>query len=237
MKEKKYIQLLLLLIVILTSCSKTEKAEMTVDDESQIVHMRVGVLSGKTHDLYVSEFVDEDKIFRFTNYVDLFNALKSGQIDVAYTNVTDSILIADGYPSFEMHPSRMPERGVSASFNPKHPELRDQFDRFLDTIMVSPLYEQMKERWMKSFKDADTMGIFQGRITKGEPIRVITTANHFPFNYAEGGVAVGFEIDLMRRFAYAVGRPLDMQIINGMVCSSTNQHLPSTPLWSARCWE
>ncbi|MDD4848963.1 MAG: ABC transporter permease subunit [Bacteroidales bacterium] len=102
---------------------------------------------------------------------------------------------------------------VSAAF-PKNDQqqLLLKFNDFLKHIKTTGLYDEMYHRWIDQpeipvMPDIETSG-------KNGILRIGTTGDSFPFNYVKDGETVGFEIELMKRFAAYIDRKPELIICN-----------------------
>lgn len=199
------------LLAGLLSCSRNSGA-VQIESEVQIAHLRVGVASGSSHDFYVSTFVDSDKIYRFNTNIDLFKALSTGTIDVAYTESIDINSFQYKYPEFEIHQSAMAQRNIACGINLQDTLLCNSINLFLDGFIESDIWKEMDQRWFCGPK-VDAAPMFRCTVTEGKPLRVAMVGTHFPYNYVDGGELVGFEAEMAHRLAQFLDRPLELQML------------------------
>lgn len=208
--------LCLLLAVCMVSChneGNLQDGKSVVTQEADLAHMRVGVVGGGQHDLHVSEFVDADKIMRFNTSTDLFKALDAGMVDAVYSQDVDTNAFIWKFPDFVIHKSVMPARDIAVGLNKDSVMLCEKLNTFLQELIGSEEWDEMLERWFGS-QQADVSGMFiDTTAVQGKALNVSISGTHYPYNYVENGVAMGFEVEMMRRFAHRLHRPVEFEMM------------------------
>lgn len=187
--------------------------ELVITSEEQLKDVKVGVVSGSSHDLIVTGKMDEDKIFRFNTIPDLMQALMNGRIDAAYGENAEGGVVVSQYPTLDYHPTSLPKKALGLPVNLENTELHDKINAFLGEFMGSEQWEEMQKRWFVSEGDPDASGRFIDPVTEGTPLKVATTGQTFPFSYVERGEILGFDTELAHHLAAYLGRPIEFQVM------------------------
>ena len=199
--------LITLLSVSLSSCAR--QRDCVINTEEDLKNVRVGVITGSTHDIYVSEFIPDENLYRFNSITDMLQSVAVGKIDAAYGESTTSPTIRSAYPSLRINRSNMGGRQIAIAMRHSDTLLCAQINRFLDGIMPSSAWQEMQDRWLSDSDNPDIRGFITDTITDGTPLRVAVTGNHFPFGYQEGRSQLGFEIEMINRLGLYLGRPVE----------------------------
>lgn len=216
--------LMVLFVIYLGNLSNTDagksddsvavSGENVVDDEEALKNgARIGVCLGTTHDVYCSGVYEESQISRYNTVPDMLKALDANMIDVAYTECLSEPVIKAAYPNFVPHKSKIGAKELACVLAKDDTVLCRQFNKFLAELKASPAWKEMNERWMSGTADPDTVGLFHNPIKSGKPLRIATMSTDFPFNYVSNGKVTGFEIEMIDRFAYSLGRPVEYNIM------------------------
>lgn len=193
----------------------TESGVVGGDDEEALKNgVRIGVCLGTTHDVFCSKEYDESQISRYNTTPDMLKALDANMIDVAYIECLSEPVIKAAYPNFVPHKSKIGGKEIACVLAKEDTVLCKQFNKFLSELKTSPAWEEMNERWMTGTTNPDTAGMFHNPIKRGTPLRVATMSTDFPFNYVSNGKVTGFEIEMMNRFTYSIGVPVQYQIMS-----------------------
>ena len=216
--------LMVLFVIYLGNLSKTDDGKSeggadvseakAVDEEEALKNgARIGVCLGTTHDVYCSGVYDESQMSRYNTVPDMLKALDANMIDVAYTECLSEPVIRVAYPNFVPHKSKVGAKDIACVLAKDDTVLCQQFNKFLAELKASPAWKEMNERWMSGTANPDTTGLFHNPIKRGKPLRIATMSTDFPFNYVSNGKVTGFEIEMIDRFAYSLGRPVEYNIM------------------------
>lgn len=164
---------------------------------------RIGTLLGSAHSTWVSKNLPEAMLLEFSSPSDISLAVKAGKVDVALSDSSPLRELMRQDPSFTLIGSPLFGYPVAAGVRKDSGDLRIQFNRFLSSLRTQGTYDQMVERWirkgdfqMPSLPDTGTNGV----------IKVGMTDGGMPFVGVQDGKLVGFEIELVRRFAASIGK-------------------------------
>lgn len=180
----------------------------TINDLSE---KRIGVLLGSTQDTYVTKQFPEATIVRVDAMTDLKLALKGNKCDVIALDEAIYTSMYDGDTDVCILDNELYESEIAVGFNLENTVLRDEFNKMLEEMRNDGTYDQIYDRWVKQPHPA--MPALEMQKT-GTPLRVGVSSSGAPCDYYENGENVGFDNELVRRFAHRLGRPIEFQIIN-----------------------
>ena len=86
-------------------------------------------------------------------------------------------------------------------------ELMNQFNSFIQEIESNGILQEMKQRWINNPDDAPTPHLEMPQ--NGTPVKISISAGAAPFQFYKDGKLDGFEIELCRRFAVFIQRPIE----------------------------
>lgn len=202
--------LLILAALALTACAGKQE-EVAIHGEADIAGHRIGTLAGSCYDIQLSPRKDI-KLSLFSTVSDCAEAVKSGKVDailvdeVAFsqaslkqTGLKKAFLQEDSFPT-------------AFAFRKEDTALTESFNQFLRELKESGTLERMREYWFESeelrpeeFPQVETY-------TTGEPLRYANGETIAPIAFFAGGTWNGFEIELARRFAAYLKRPIQIDL-------------------------
>ncbi len=168
---------------------------------------RIGVLLGSVHDEYATKHYPHATIMQYQSASDIVLAVKSGKVDVAmYDEVPlqeilqhNSDLVALGQTLFSTP--------IGIGISKENAELRLRFNQFLADIKKNGVYEDMIARWivkgdshMPDIGDSPVQGL----------LHVGVSDVGLPFVAVKDNQLVGFDVELMKRFAAKEGKALKL---------------------------
>lgn len=203
---------LVILFIVLTSCTSTTEKPKEFNNLDDIRHARIGVVLGTTQDAFVTNEMQEVEIIRVETETDLFLALQQRKCDVVMLDYTIFSYAKRQHPELVEIPSNFPSDYYGVGFNKKDTELYAQFNAFLKEIRSNGLYQEIYERWIMNATESKMPQI--KTYTEGKPLRVAVNATLYPFAFMKDQELTGFDIELIRRFAQKLQRPIEFQSIS-----------------------
>ena len=202
--------LLILAALALTACAGKQE-EVAIHGEADIAGHRIGTIAGSCYDIQLSPRKDI-KLSLFSTVSDCAEAVKAGKVDailvdeVAFsqaslkqTGLKKAFLQEDSFPT-------------AFAFRKEDTALTESFNQFLRELKESGTLERMREYWFESeelrpeeFPQVETY-------TTGEPLRYANGETIAPIAFFAGGTWNGFEIELARRFAAYLKRPIQIDL-------------------------
>ena len=186
---------------------KSQIRKPAICREEDLEGKKLGVLLGTFYEEYLDKKYGISNVKSFNNDVDGIISLRSGHIAAYFMDNICSIMPLREYPELDTISIDMPPMPVAACFRLEDQHLSAQFVKFLNEFKLTPEYDDMYDRWLKgdtkdAHKDVDI-------IAEGSVLRVATNLSVPPMDTMLNGLPDGFEIELMRRFANFIGRPVE----------------------------
>lgn len=207
----------LLLAVASASCDNSSHEQITV--ESQLSDKKIGIIMGDYREQMLADRYGMGNMMMFNTEVDGLTALMSHKIAGYYNERPSAMAFAKEYPSLTVIESDLQDSRVGALFNKNNKELSGSFAHFLDGFLNSPEGIEMKDRWFDVNRENQHADV--EAVTEGDPIRVGFLGSTVAFGFISNGEADGYEVELLRRFALSIGRPIQFEVIDfgGMIAS------------------
>lgn len=178
-----------------------------ITDEESLRSRKLASLLG----LYVEDDVKkefgEDNVMIFNTETDLYNAVANGKTDAALVDHMTLPSRLRKYPNLDTIPSHFPKLPLGVGFTKNNSTLSRAFHQFITQIKQSGQLEEMRKRWI----DGDGKSCHRDvkSVTIGKPIRVGVTSTMPPLNFISNGTYDGLEVEMMRRFALWMKRPVE----------------------------
>ncbi len=185
---------------------------------------RIGLLLGSVHDTYVAEHYPDATVVQFKNPPDLIVALKAKKIDVAIYTYETLVEILKTDDSMDFLGESLFDVSIGTGFNKNNPELKNEFNRFLEKIRGNGVYEDMANRWMKG--GSHEMPVIENKEDNGTIVVGIVSDKGLPFAIVEKDKLVGYDVELTERFAAELGKKLifsDMDFSSLIPAVATNK--------------
>lgn len=208
--------------LMLVSCHPSgndiHKPILTEDD---LDGMKLGVLQGTAQEFALLDRFGPDRLLSFNTEPDAIEAVRIGKVGAFYMNRLATIGIMMTQTDLDTIPTAFPIVDVGACFNLDSTELAGQFQCFMDTFKLSDDAADMYYRWHNLSGDVAHRNIEMP--SEGQSVKVGVLGSTPQFSFVQNGELDGYEIELVRRFARAVGRPLEFNIMNfGALIPSLN---------------
>lgn len=189
--------------------------------ENDLDGMKLGVLQGTAQEFALLDRFGPDRLLSFNTEPDAIEAVRTGKVGAFYMNRLATIGIMMTQTDLDTIPTAFPIVDVGACFNLDSTELAGQFQCFMDTFKLSDDAADMYYRWYNLSGDVAHRNIEMP--SEGQPVKVGVLGSTPQFSFVQNGELDGYEIELVRRFARAVGRPLEFNIMNfGALIPSLN---------------
>ena len=175
----------------------------TLDDLSG---KKIAALTGCFQEALIEKEYPELEVLRVDNHADALQALLAKRCEAV---VMDDYLF--------LYHSQSVDGGLSALSEPlvtlelgacfgkgKNVGLRKQFNEFLAQIKADGTYDEIYDRWINHGNKAKMPEIIVDQTL--DPIRVATFSSAPPLVFIKDGKLVGFDVELVTRFAASIGR-------------------------------
>ncbi len=175
--------------------------------EADLKGKLVSVTLGSLAEPYLHQIHGIANVRSFNTDVDGITALRSGKVSAHFLDDLNAITPLQQYPELDTIPTGMPSMPVTACFRKEDDYLPAQFESFVTEFKKTPEYDDMLSRWFmgacpQAHKDVASA-------TSGPVLRVASIMSSAPMSMVMNGVPDGFEIEMMRRFALHIGRPVE----------------------------
>jgi len=202
---------LLLGVTLLASCSgapKDETPKATSSDD--LVGHTVGCLTGSLCDLQFDEYASGAIKQIFNSESDMLAAIDNGKVDFI---VLDSVMIIgidkNLHPVEIAYPESRVGGDIGVAFRKNDIATCNQFNEFLAQIKADGTYDALLNRWLSDNYSVSEMPEIE-RYSKGKPFEVGFLVT-LPFCFMKNGEWVGYEVELMTRFAAYLHRPIEIK--------------------------
>lgn len=212
MKNIRFIKSLLVLLLLLSSCSKAGDEVRVFNHIDDVRQARIGVVLGTLQDDFATNEMPDAEVVRFETEADLILSLQQKKCDVIMLDQTIFDFLKLQNPEIVQVPSDLSSEYYGIGFNKKDLQLHAQFNDFLKEIQSNGIYQDIYDRWIKNSLDSDMPEI--SSYTKGKQLRVAVTNTLYPFAFMKDQKLVGFDIELIMRFAQKIQRPIEFHAVN-----------------------
>ncbi len=180
----------------------------TLDD---IADKRVGVFTGTVHDAFVAQNYPQAKIFRYDTTADMILSLKTNRIDVAMLDYISAKVILNnpGNSDIGILTADALSLPLGIGFNKNNPDLREKFNNFLKKIKSDGTFDEMYNRWFENDPEKAVMPEIANNGT-GQKIILGVAVADLPYVAVMNGQYVGFDIEMLKRFAAHEGLPMEI---------------------------
>ena len=165
---------------------------------------RLGVQLGTVYDDYATKTFPQATIIQYHNSSDLILAVTSGKIDAGFSDIDSLTEIMSKNSAIDRLGEPLFSSPVAAGFNKKTgTKLRADFNTFLSNLRQSGVYADMVKRW--TINHATKMPEIPSSTSHGV-LRVAISSGGLPFAGVQDGTLVGFDVELVKRFAASMGK-------------------------------
>ncbi|MBR1517574.1 MAG: ABC transporter permease subunit [Bacteroidales bacterium] len=195
------------------SCkSKVESQAPMVSSINDLNGHTVAVLMGSIYEIEVQRLYPEIKLLTFNTWAEMVAAVNKGNAE--YT-MSDNIYL----PTEELNKLGIEECfnsnelfvDVCLGFSYSNTALRDSFNVFMQGLKESGVNDSLIRHWTTG----DNINAPMAEIplpSTGQPLIVGVNNGSFPMEFFRDGKWVGYEIELIERFAAHINRPVEYHI-------------------------
>ena len=214
MKTLLHSVVVLLLLGITVACRRSESAARVsssapktrgiMSSTDDLKDKRIGVLLGSVYDRFATKTYPQATVLHFDTPSDLQLAVVAGKVDVG---LSDEQLISEVLRTnndLAMFGEPLLKLPLGVGFRKSNTELRDAFNRFLAAIKENGTHADMVDRWLK--KHETRMPKIPAPPARAGILVVGVAAAGLPFGAFQDGTYVGFDIELVLRFAESIGK-------------------------------
>jgi len=167
-----------------------------------IANKRIGIYTGTVHDNFLAQNYPNAKRMLFDFPADMILGLKTDKVDaIMLDNISAQVIVRQN-PDLTIFHNDFFYTPLGIGFNKKNPQLRLEFNEFLQKIKNDGTYDKMHERWFTN--DAEKTIMPEIDIASGqEQITAGVAIGDLPYVSYSNGKYVGFDIEMLQRFALA----------------------------------
>lgn len=206
------LQLLSLCLLFLAACSGDggDAAFPRATGPEDLKGHTVGCIAGSLSDLGFEDFAPGAIKQIYNNTPDLLAAFDNNKTQFM---MLDSILIVgvdkNRHPMESAYSEPSIPGNVGVAFRKTDTSLCNDFNQFLAEIKANGTYAAMRDRWISDKVNVSEMPEIE-MFTEGEPLELGTMVE-IPCCFSKNGEWVGFEVEMMKRFAAYERRPLSIE--------------------------
>ena len=161
---------------------------------------RVGIITGTVYDAFITNKYPNAQVYRFESLPFMTLALKTNKIDAAMLDRITAALVLKNNPDLGLLTDQVQEMPLGVGFNKNNTQLLKEFNEFLDEIKKDGTLNKMSERWL--VRDAEEAEIPEFKeISSGKKLVAGVSVDNLPYVGMKNQQYVGFDIELLRRFA------------------------------------
>ena len=211
MRNVSYIKIffLMLFFIFPLQSNANGEAQSTSNTKLYLVDdlkdKRIGVLMGSAHESYATKTYPNAKVMQYKSPADVLLAVKTDKVDAALYDAEPLREIFRQDNSLGLLGDSLFSFDVGVGFNKKNNALKDRFNKFLAKIKEDGTYKDMVDRWM--IKGETNMPEIKLQKNKGILVVGISDSG-LPFSVVKDNQLVGFDIELVSRFAAAENKEI-----------------------------
>lgn len=176
---------------------------------------RVGILTGSVYDAFLTDKYPNARIYRFESLPYMTWSLKINKIDVAMLDRFTAALVLKHNPDLGLLTDQVKEMLLGVGFNKNNSQLLKDFNEFLDEIRNDGTLSLISERWLvKDAEEAEMPGF--KKISSGKKLVAGVSIDNLPYVAIKNKKYVGFDIELLMRFAER--RNYELEIVTVEYC-------------------
>lgn len=192
-----------------------EQHFFTSIEEFYAPHIRLGVQTGSSYDLFCREQFPESDISYYTSFPDMILQVRNGALDGFITSeVTARELIAstDGITYL---PEQLDELDICMAMAKTDAglKLQAELNDFLARAKEDGTLTAITEAWLTNDTEHQVTD-YQSLEPVNGTVRLATESGYAPFDFVRNGSMVGIDIDLLTRFCREMGYGLEVIDMN-----------------------
>ncbi|MEN6349972.1 MAG: ABC transporter permease subunit [Syntrophomonas sp.] len=174
-----------------------------------IADKRVGVNTGTIYDGFVVKKYPQAKILRYDSTADMVMAIKTDKIDVAVLDCLSANVLVKNNSDIGILSDDVMSMPLGIGFNKNNPALRQKFNSFLKESKANGTYDEIYQRWYANDPEKAVMPDIKNNNRDKKLVLGVAVAD-LPYVAVMNGKYVGFDIEMMQRFAAQEGYNLEI---------------------------
>lgn len=206
----KIVLSVLLSFFFLTSCQSKKNSK----EFPQFENARIGVLVGTSYESFIANNYKDADLYCLDNNADLYLALNQGKIDyLMYDRISFLLDTSRSKSTYTIVKDSLIAERFGMAFCKTNPELREKFNAFLQKSKADSTYQKMLGNWLLPYAKNE-MPNLNSIPRSGQPLKVAVSGTYANFDMIIDERNVGFDIEMMERFAAYLGRPIEFDVMN-----------------------
>ena len=199
----RYLFLIALLLSMLTGCSaKTDAVHVDT--------AKIGAIADSIGYKYIEFNHPNAKLQEYGSISDCIEALQNGELDYVVTAYTTALYFIHVNDGLEILPDRLTGEGAAIAVAKNETELLSAISAVLDRFSNDGTLDGIIFNWIKedgsAYVETDVLVKQDGEI-----LRVGIAANREPMCFAEDGIYIGLDCELIERIAYELGMSVEYE--------------------------
>jgi polar amino acid transport system substrate-binding protein len=186
----------------------TSQQTQKLSSVNDIRDKKIGVLLGSVHDTYAIKNYPDATILQYKSPSEILLAVKSQKVDAAFYTTETLIEMIRSDNEIKILGDTLFAVPIGMGFHKENRALREQFNSFLTLIKNSGEYQDMVNRWLIEGKYE--MPAIKKSGSNGTLIVGTVSDKGLPFTVIQDGKMIGFDIELVERFASHIGKELKL---------------------------
>ncbi|WP_295447705.1 ABC transporter permease subunit [uncultured Thiodictyon sp.] len=170
---------------------------------------RIGVIMGTIQGAYAERAYPEATLTWVNNTTDLVVAVKTGKVDTALLDSVSGQAVLKAHPELGILADDFLTYPLGIGFRRDRADLRARFDRFLERIRADGTFQEIGQRWLVADPEQAVMPEDRPGESKERYVLGVAIAD-LPYVAYKNGRYVGYDIEILQRFAAAEGISLDI---------------------------
>lgn len=191
---------LLPVLPLLSGCQGADSGSAPLSGLEDLDGRRIGVCTGTVYDNYATEHFPAATVLHYNSTADLAVAIKSGKIDAALTTLPAAQLVIQSNPDMAILSEDVLDLPLAVGFSKSDPELRQGFDRYLESIRKDGSYDRLYAKWFEGDPEKAEMPAYDAPAGSRRVILGVSAGDLPSVGYVNGRY-VGFDIELVQGFA------------------------------------
>jgi len=205
---KKLLTVVCLILIAATLFAGGKKEKIVINSAADLEGKKIGVQTGTTGELYVTDEVKNAKVVGFKTGMDAALDLKNGAIDLIVLDELPAKEIVKRNSDLTIVDLDLAIEEYAIAIKKGNTELLNSINATIAAMMASGDYEKL----VNAFMPADGNIVIPAEIvsTGTEIVKLGTNAAFPPFEYVEGADIVGFDITMGQKIAADYGKKLEV---------------------------
>ena len=177
-----------------------------------LAEKRIGIFAGTVHDAFVAKKYPKATAFQYNSSADMMLSLKTGKIDAAMYDLITARILLKHNDDMGLLTDKIFDMPLGVGFNKNNPKLRNEFNTFLKNIRSNGTYDEMFKRWFVNDAEKGVIYPFKNPGSQ-KNLNVAVAVEDLPYVASMNGQYVGFDIEMIQRFAERADYNLEIATI------------------------